>query len=96
MLASLGALYAMAGKKENALAVLIKLERRRSRDYIPAYYVAGIHAQLRSFNQAFHWLDKALEERSSWMTYLAVDPLWDPLREDPRFQELISRTGLAG
>jgi len=43
---------------------------------------------------ALAWLSKAYEERSSWLTEIGVDPVWDDLRDDPRFQDLLRRIGL--
>jgi hypothetical protein len=45
-------------------------------------------------DQAFHWLDKAFEERFNRLAYLSVEALWDPLRPDPRFAELLRRVAV--
>jgi len=45
-------------------------------------------------DQAFGWLEKAYSQRGNVMTTLQVDPLYDPLRSDPRFPELLHRVGL--
>ena len=44
-----------------------------------------------SWDEAFRWLDIALEERSASLTYVSVDPRFDYLRPDPRFQDLLNR-----
>jgi hypothetical protein len=45
-------------------------------------------------DQAFEWLDKAYSERSAELVTLKIDPLWDDLRPDPRFSELLKKIGL--
>jgi hypothetical protein len=45
---------------------------------------------------AFHWLDKAVADRSGSVRYLKVEPRLDPLRGDPRFDSLLARVGLKG
>ena len=55
------------------------------------YWVALIHTGLRDRDEAFRWLDAALEERSAELAYVSVDPRWDYLRPDPRFQDLLDR-----
>ena len=52
-----------------------------------------MHAQLGEKDQAFVWLEKAYEEYDSWMFQLQ-DPVWDPLRADSRFQDLLRRMKL--
>jgi hypothetical protein len=58
--------------------------------------MAILHMGLQENNQAFQWLQKALEERSIWMGYLNVEPQFDPLRSDPRFDELLRSVNLRG
>ena len=62
--------------------------------YVPAVYFAGIYAGLGEKDQAFAWLDKAYTERDDRLIYLAVDPIVDPLRSDPRFGGMLKRLGL--
>jgi hypothetical protein len=59
--------------------------------YVPSYYVAAIHLALGDKEQAVSRLEKAFEEHSHWLAYLKVDPVLDPLRSDPRFQDLLRR-----
>jgi len=57
--------------------------------------VARIHLGLGEFETALDWLRKGLEERSYWMVFLKVDPVYDPIRSQPRFAELLNLIGLA-
>ncbi|HWW86290.1 MAG TPA: tetratricopeptide repeat protein, partial [Vicinamibacterales bacterium] len=93
-LAWLGLIDAVAGKRTDAEAVLGELLTRARDQYVTPAGVALIYAQLRDRDQAFGWLEKAFEERSNALAYLAVDPMYDPLRSDPRFDNLRQRVGL--
>jgi adenylate cyclase len=53
--------------------------------------VAAIYAGLGDEDNAFEWLTKAYEERSSSMIFLKVNPFFDDLRSDPRFHDLLRR-----
>ncbi len=59
------------------------------------FRMAEIFAQLGETDLAFEWLDKAYQEHSFWLPFLNVHPHLDPLRNDPRFQSLLARVGLA-
>ena len=50
--------------------------------------IARIYLGLGETDQAIEWLRKGLQERSYWMVFLKMDPVWDPIRDDPRFREL--------
>jgi tetratricopeptide (TPR) repeat protein len=73
-----------------------ELRETLKRRYVPASCMAALYIHLDRRNEAFAWLQKACDERSSWLVHLAVDPIFDRLRPDPRFQALLSRVGLAG
>ncbi len=55
---------------------------------------AGIYTYLGEKDQAFEWLEKAFAERETGLTFLKVSPAWDPLRDDPRFTDLLLRMPL--
>ena len=59
-----------------------------------AYNVAAVAARLGEKGGAFQYLERAFDERSFWMPFLNVDPLFDSLRADPRFRDLLGRIGL--
>lgn len=60
----------------------------------PAFYLATIYTGLGQKDQALQQLEKAYEERFYRLIFLGVDPVFDSLRGDPRFQELLRRVGL--
>ncbi len=94
-LALLGYAHARLGERSQALRMLEQLEAASKQRYTPAFSFAVVYAGLGEKDQAFTWLEKAYEERASRLGYLKVEPLWDPLRSDPRFAELLRRIGLS-
>jgi TolB-like protein/Tfp pilus assembly protein PilF len=90
-LGRLGYGYAMAGQRRQALAVLGRLKEQSKRKYVPASDFAIVYVGLGEKAQAFSWLQKAYEERATELVFLKADPRFDPLRSDPRFQDLIRR-----
>ena len=85
--------YQHGGWRE-ALRVLAQIsEKPASKSYDP-WEVATVYSYLGDKDQAFAWLRKAIEARTSFVDYLRVDPSWDNIRSDPRFAELVRRTGL--
>jgi hypothetical protein len=81
-------------KRDAESARVDELRALSKQRYVSSYYFALIHAGLGEKDQAFAWLEKTYEERSGAAPYLKVNPIWDPLRSDPRFQELLRRIGL--
>jgi len=67
---------------------------RAKREYVEPAEIAGIYVRLGDKDRAFEWLEKAYAERNEAMGSLKVDPIYDPLRADPRFQDLLRRVGL--
>jgi len=94
MLALLGHAYAVSGKKTEAQQVLGELRELQGRRYVSPYTVAAIYAGLGDKDQAFKWLEKAYDERDIWLMNLKVDPVFNKLRSDRRFPDLLARTGL--
>ena len=89
--AELGRAYALWGKEAEARQILQALEKARKERYIPAYSFAQIYAGLDDSERALLWLERANEERSARMVFMRVDPAFDALRSDPKFQDLLSR-----
>jgi TolB-like protein/DNA-binding winged helix-turn-helix (wHTH) protein/Tfp pilus assembly protein PilF len=70
-------------------------QRKAKHRYVSAYDIAVLYACLGDKEQAFNWLDKAYEERSSSLVYLKVEPSFDSLRQDPRLVDLLRHLNLA-
>lgn len=92
--AHIGYAYAKSGRQKKALEVLAQLRRLSDRRYVPPYLMAYIYAGLKDKEQAFEWLEKAYQERSYVLVALKTLPIFDDLREDPRFDDLLRRVGL--
>ena len=86
---------ALSGQQQRASEAVVKAEqatRRSHQDPVPV--LATAYAVIGDKTRAFAWLDKAYEAHSNLITCLKVDPAFDPLRSDPRFQSLLRRVGL--
>ena len=95
-LAALGQAYAVAGQAGEARRILDQLKERSQQTYVQPMWIAVIHVGLGEKDQAFDWMQKAYDDRSAWLVYLKVDPLFDPVRGDARFADLLRRVGLGG
>ena len=94
MHAELGHAYALWGKEAEARQILHGLEQTREERYVPAYSFAQIYAGLDDREQALLWLEQANEERSTRMMFVKIDPAFDALQSDPKFQDLLRRAKL--
>ena len=88
----LGSAYAQAGNRVRAQAILKQLQT--SKRYVSPFELAILYAALGEREQAFASLEKAYEAHDVLFEVLGVSPEWDPLRSDPRFQDLLRRVGL--
>jgi TolB-like protein/Flp pilus assembly protein TadD len=91
----LGYAYALAGKREEAEQMLSDLEETAKEKYVSAYYFAIIYLGLGEHDLAFQWLERAFDERSGFLAFIKVEPMFDPLREDARFSDLLRRMGIS-
>jgi len=94
-LGQLGQAYALAGQKSEATRILNTLKERSRQGYVRAYDLAAVATGLGDKDQALAWLEKAYQDRAEWLTWAKVEPWMDPLRSDPRFQDLLRRMRLA-
>jgi serine/threonine protein kinase/Tfp pilus assembly protein PilF len=91
---SLGHVYAVAGKRDQARQILDQLQERSKQRYVNAYYPGLIRLALGEKDRAFAWFEKALLDRSEELLFLKVDPRLDSVRSDPRYSSLVRRIGL--
>jgi serine/threonine-protein kinase len=87
---STGMAYAAAGKKSEALQKIEELETLAKGTLSTAHWIAKIYATLNDKEQAFSWLDRGLATGALGVFY-KDEPIWDPIRDDPRFQELVAK-----
>ena len=71
-----------------------RLQSLLERPEVPTYAVASAYMRLGDHDRALAWLEKLYAERGGWIRGLRVHPEWDPLRADPRFQDLLRRARL--
>jgi TolB-like protein/DNA-binding winged helix-turn-helix (wHTH) protein/Flp pilus assembly protein TadD len=92
-MANLARAYAASGRMSEAAKLLSDLKKRSNPGYSHASEIAVIYAALSDKNQAMAWLEKGYEERFN--PGVLLRPGFDPLRSEPRFQELVGRIGLS-
>jgi TolB-like protein/DNA-binding winged helix-turn-helix (wHTH) protein/Flp pilus assembly protein TadD len=93
--ADIGHVSGVSGDKVAALRMLGQLRKAPQGTYVSPVEVALIYLALEQKTEAFQWLEKGYSERSDLMVYLNVDPRFDGIRSDPRFQDLLHRVGLS-
>lgn len=86
--------YGYAGRRSDALRLLGTLQSRRKAGYVPASAFVNSYLGLGERAQAFAWLEEAYREHSNILQFLKVSAAFDSLRGDPRFDDLLRRTGL--
>ncbi|HEX5412760.1 MAG TPA: tetratricopeptide repeat protein [Terriglobia bacterium] len=89
-----GYAYGLAGRRRRALEVLKRLNATSATQPLSAFGIAIVYIGLRNKQQAFAWLEKAYEQHDWILTSVNADPVFDSLRSDPRFQDLVHRIGL--
>ena len=91
MLAAVGHAYASAGKSESAEMILGELCSPPPGRYVAPVYPALVAASLGNRVLALDELERAVKERSGWLVFLKVDPRFDVLRTEARFQEIVEQ-----
>jgi Tfp pilus assembly protein PilF len=89
----LGRVYALEGRRQDAERILNEMNAVARQKYVSPYPLATVYAALGDRDRAMELLDKVFEERSYYVVWLNVDPIWDGMRGDRRFADLLERTG---
>ena len=84
--------YAQAGRRGDALRLLAELKKREQPGSSGGFVIA--YLGLGDYDQAFVWLERAFQEQANLILFLKVHPIFDPVRGDSRFQDLLRRVGL--
>jgi TolB-like protein/Tfp pilus assembly protein PilF len=87
----LGYAYAISGERPKAEQILRELEEMERRQYVNATAFADIHLGLGKKEKALDWLEKSYQDQESACWYLRVDPIYDSVRNEPRFQALVQK-----
>ncbi|MFY9619715.1 MAG: hypothetical protein WAQ99_07865 [Pyrinomonadaceae bacterium] len=95
MMTGRGQAYAAAGMRREAEEVLTKLEALPPERYVIPYHVALIHHFLGDKEKTLIALEDAFEQRDLWLVWMGVEPVFDSLRSDPRFERLVDLIGLS-
>jgi serine/threonine protein kinase/tetratricopeptide (TPR) repeat protein len=88
----LASAYAAADEREQAQAILDEIQQMSAKRYVSPYLVAMVYSNLDDGERAFEELERALAIRDGRLVWLGVDPQFDPIRDHPRFDELLRRT----
>jgi eukaryotic-like serine/threonine-protein kinase len=94
LLSARGHFYAALGETDKANKVLEQMSVLAKHRYVPAYLVARVYLGFGDYERVFELLGTACDERYGYLAYLNVEPLFDGIRSDPRFAEIIRRVGL--
>jgi len=89
--AGLANAFVLAGRTDEARAMLAELSRQRAERYVSPWALASIYAGLGEREEALQWLERAFDEHDSSLVWLRVHPRFDALRDEPRFQALLAR-----
>jgi serine/threonine-protein kinase len=92
-LAALGYVVGALGKKDEAGRILQELQGLSQKRYVFPNFVANVYLGLKQNDQALNWLERAYEDRCAALIGMKVEPMYDLLRSDPRFQDLMKRVG---
>ena len=93
-LGDLGYVYAVVGKRAEAIDKIKELEDKYTRKQAVGKFVAAIYAGLGDKNKAFEWLEKDFQARNGKLTEIRWELQFESLRDDPRFKDLLRRMGL--
>jgi tetratricopeptide (TPR) repeat protein len=93
-LAAIGYVYGITGRRNDAQKMLVRLKAVADNRYVTPYGVALVYASIGDMDKTFEYLDRAFAERSNWLVWLKQDPRWALIKNEPRYQDLVSKVGL--
>jgi serine/threonine-protein kinase len=96
VLGGLGYALAAAGRHGEAREVLARMQERSRTRHVSPYLRAYVHVGLGEREAALAQLQQAVEARADTLVFVKVDPVFDPLRSEPRFVDIVRRVGLLG
>jgi TolB-like protein/DNA-binding winged helix-turn-helix (wHTH) protein/Flp pilus assembly protein TadD len=94
-IAGLGMSYARTGKKAEAYKTLHQLEGMERQIYVSPVYIGLVYDALGDRNKEFECYAKGYDDQAEWLLWLTLDPIFDDVRSDPRFHDLVRRVGVA-
>jgi len=93
-LAGLAQVYADAGRRTESVTTVNALLKLSGSQYVSPVSIYATYFRLGDADKGFEWLDRAIEERSNGVVYVAVDSFMDRVRDDPRYRRVLDRIGL--
>jgi len=94
-LSAMSYMFAAAGRDADAQGMLDRINDIAKERYVSPYSLARVHIGLGQLDEAFECLEKTFQERHGILTYIKVEPIFDRLRDDPRYAELLRKMGLS-
>jgi TolB-like protein len=92
--AGLAYAYAVSGDRAAALGIIDDLKRRSTGELVPPVHIAIAYGALGDETRGLEWLNRAIDQHDIYIPENFFDPLLDPLRRDPRFEQVVTRMGL--
>lgn len=86
--------YTEAGREHDARLILERLNESATERFVTPYHRAIVHLRMGEHDEALKLLEQSIAVGDPWFVWLATEPQLDPLREDPRFVQLLRRTGI--
>ena len=91
----MAAAHAVAGRETEARALLAEIVTRSATEYVAPVLVASVHRWLGEYEQMYEWLEKAIAVRDWWLGRIHLEPWFQAVRHEPRFQSVVERVGVA-
>jgi hypothetical protein len=85
---------AALGRMDGVRAILAELLARAREGYVPPATIAEIFTLVGDIDNGLAWMARAFEEKANYVVYMEVASSAAPLQRDPRFRELVARSGL--